>query len=360
MKSFFRFGIFQKLLVAMLVVALAPLCAIWYIDYLNADQQISARVSQQLGDTSEKLTAQVDGWVSMNLKALRQNATVADIVSMDARRQNPMLKSILQEYGWSYLVFTIGPTGANIGRSDDKPTVDYSDRIYFKQVMEGKPYGKQVVISRTTNRPALILSAPIVDEAKKVIGVIAMGAHLTDISEIITKLHIGSTGYAFLLDEEGKIIAHQKQEYVEQMADFSKHPAFLARPETGKKQVVYEDGGQKIIAYVQSTPQGWTMVTQQNYDEAYAPIREANRNALLLLALTLIVVSAIAYLLSRQLATPIRALTRIANEMSRGRVVPRMAEAERKDEIGDLARAIDRMGTSIRLAMDRLMPKKSA
>src|SRR5690349_12124748 len=125
MKDFFQFGIFQKLLVAMLLVALTPLCAIWYIDYVNADRQITDRVSQQLGDTSEKLSAQVDNWVTMNLKTLRQNATLPDIVSMDARRQNPVLKSMLKEYVWSYLVFTIAPGGVNVGRSDDKPTVDY-------------------------------------------------------------------------------------------------------------------------------------------------------------------------------------------------------------------------------------------
>jgi methyl-accepting chemotaxis protein len=364
MKDFLSLSIFQKLLITMLFVALLPLSAIWYVDYRNASAHISDSVDQRLSDTSDKLTAQLDSWMAMNLKALKQNATLPDTTSMDGSRQNRVLKSMLQEYDWTYLTFTIAPSGMSVGRSDDKPNVDYSDRIYFKQVMDGKPHGKQVVISKTNGRPALILAAPITSatgqDSKNVTGIIALGAQLTNISEIITKLKIGETGYAFLLDEDGKIVAHQKTEYVEKMADFSKHPAFLARPETGKKQVEYVDDGKKIIAYVQTAQQGWTMVTQQNYDEAYAPIDEANRNALILLLVTLVVVTAIAYFFSQRLANPIRDLTRIADEMSRGRVVTRVAAATRKDEIGNLARAIDRMGTSIRLAMDRLTIKKSA
>lgn len=365
MKNLFSFSIFQKLLITMLLVALVPLSAIWYVDYQNTTQQIAASVDQQLSDTSDKLTAQVDSWVNTNLKAMRQNAALPEIVAMDGKKHYPILKSMLDEYAWSYLVFTIGLDGKNVGRSDEKALIDYSDRIYVKQVLEGKPHGEQVLIGATSKKPALVMAVPVVNNDptaanKGTVGIFAMASNLTDVSDVVAKSRIGRTGYAFLLEKDGKIVAHQKEEYVNKMADFSQHPAFLARPEKGKKQISYEEGGKKIIAYVQTTQQGWTMVTQQDHAEAYVPIQEANRNALILLALTLIVVTAIAYFFSQRLSRPIRDLTRIADEMSRGRVVPRMKEAERRDEIGNLARAIDRMGTSIRLAMDRLTVKKTA
>ncbi|HEX7043399.1 MAG TPA: cache and HAMP domain-containing protein [Burkholderiales bacterium] len=358
----FSFSIFHKLLVTMLLVALVPLCTIWYVDYRDATTRISNAVEQQLRDTADRLSAQVDNWVEMNLRALRQNADTPLIRSMDRATQEPVLRAMLKEYSWTYLVFTIGPDGMNVGRSDDKPLIDYSDRIYVKQVLEGRPYGEQVVISRTNNRPAVILSVPITDEAvsNRIIGVMAAGSTLADLSDIVTKARIGETGYAFLLEPSGKVVAHQKEEYVSKMADFSRHPAFLARPEKGTKQISYNDNGREVVATVQTTRHGWILVAQQDQAEAFAPIREANRNALILLVATLVVVTLIAYFFSQRLTTPIRRLTRIADEMSRGRVVPRIAEAERRDEIGSLARAIDRMGTSIRLAMDRLSAKKSA
>ena len=83
----------------------------------------------------------------------------------------------------------------------------------------------------------------------------------------------------------------------------------------------------------------------------------ANIRALAILAITLLVVLIVAYMLSERLSSPIRKLTEIANEMSRGRLYTNIPETQRRDEIGALAAAIDRMGTSIRLAMERLRAK---
>ena len=357
--KFFSLSIFQKILIAMLFVAVVPLSVIWYINYQNMIEQTTDGVNQQLANVSDKLTSYVNSWVTMNLKVLNQNAALKDIVSMDGAQQKPILRSVLDEYKWSYLVFTVGPDGMNVGRSDDLKLLDYSDRSYFKDIMNGAPMGKQVLISKTTNKPAVILSAPIfaADKTtgeKKTAGVIAIGMSIAEMSERITNLRIGLTGYAFLLDENGKVVAHQKEEYADKSADFSKHPAFVQRPQTGKTLITYQDGGKNVIAYVQKTDQGWTMVAQQDYDEAFRPVRDANWKAFLLLVATLAVVTFIAYWFSQQLANPIRRLTRIADEMSRGRTFTKIAEAGRGDEIGALAAAIDRMGTSIRLAIERL------
>jgi methyl-accepting chemotaxis protein len=361
-KKWFHVGIFQKILITMLVVAIVPLSAIWYIDYRNSIERISNTTDQQLADISDKLVSQVNDWITMNLKVLNQNAALAEMISMDGRKQSPILRSILSEYKWSYLVHAIGANGMNTGRSDDQKPIDYSDRVYFKQAMSGAPMGSQVVISKTTGKPSLLIAVPVyaTDKAggKNVIGALSMGMSIAEMSERITNLRIGKTGYAFLLDENGKVIAHQKEEYAATSADFSKRPAFQNRPPSGKKKMIYDDeNGKKVIAYVQTTQQGWLMVAQEDYDEIYAPIQEANNEALILLGVTLFIVLLIAYLLSQRLSSPIRNLTRVADEMSRGRVVARITEVGRGDEIGALAGAIDRMGTSIRLAIEKLSAK---
>lgn len=347
-------SIFQKMLITMLFVSLVPLSVIWYIDYRDSMARISGNIDQQLADASNKLVANVNDWVTMNLKVLNQNAALADMTTMDAKKQNPLLRTILNEYRWSYLVFTIGPNGMNIGRSDDESPKDYSDRVYFTDVMNGRPMGQQVVISKTTNKPSLIVSAPIKGAGIQPSGVIAMGMSISELSERITNLRIGKTGFAFLLDGTGKVVAHQSEGYADKMADFSKHPAFVGRDPSAQKRLVYDDNGRQVIAYVAPTAHGWFMVAQQDYDEAFAPIGEANQKALILLLATFAGVTLIAYAFSQRLTNPIRNLTHAADEMSRGRVVVKIDEINRNDELGSLARAIDRMGTSIKLAIDRL------
>ena len=99
------------------------------------------------------------------------------------------------------------------------------------------------------------------------------------------------------------------------------------------------------------------MIVQQDYDDAFAPLLEARRNALILIACALVLVVIVAYALSRQLARPIWELTTIAENISRGHFETQIAGIDRRDEIGALARAIERMAVSIKMAFERLRKK---
>jgi methyl-accepting chemotaxis protein len=353
------FGIFPKVLLTMIAVAVIPLGAIWYVNQRSAVERIESGVDQQLGDRAEAVGSYVDAWVYMNVKMLRQNAALDDIASMDAKRQRRILLTMASEYKAVYLAFTIAPDGTNIGRSDQDTPKNYGDRLYVQQVLRGAPLGQQVVISRTNGQPALILSVPIAAE-QKLAGVLAIGMTINDVSNSIAGVQIGRSGHAFLLDSTGKVIAHPRKDYVETLKDLSQHPAFLGVSELTKKRVVFTDErGRSVLAYARKTKEGWTLVVQQDTDEAYAPIAAANRNALVLLALTLLLVVVVSYLLAQRLTRPIRSLTRVADEISRGNLKASIAEAARSDEIGALARAVDRLGASVKAAMARLAPART-
>ena len=344
--------IFHKILLAMFIAAVLPLAAVWYVNYQNSLNYISAAVDRHLSGVSDDLVAHVDDWFAMNARMLRQNAGLRDIVGMRARAQAPVLRAISREYIWSYLVFTIGPDGKNIARSDDKPLIDYSDRSYFRQVMDGASLGRQFVISKTTGKPSLILSVPIYRADKSIAGVLAMGMSIADLAERVTNVHIGNTGYALLLDQDGNIVAHQPQANAKPAAGTGAFPH--AVDAAAKRRIVFEEDGRKIIAYAQKTAHGWTMVVRQDYAEAFASLAEANRNALILLIITLFGAAVLAFAMSQRLSRPIQNLTRAAEEISRGNFGVEIPETERRDEIGALAGAIDRMSVSIRLAIDRL------
>ena len=65
-------------------------------------------------------------------------------------------------------------------------------------------------------------------------------------------------------------------------------------------------------------------------------------------------VAAVSYAFAQRLARPIVTFTRIADNISRGDLNAQVPEMQRQDEIGSLARAIDRLSTSVRLSMERL------
>lgn len=179
------------------------------------------------------------------------------------------------------------------------------------------------------------------------------------LSAYVTNMRIGNTGSTFLLDAKGKVIAHQSMQDDTFRKDFSEHPAFLGLTKEGKPNMVYpdEERDAAVIAYMKHTDGGWILVTQQDYDEAFSAIASTNKNAIVTLVITLSAVLGVAALLSRRLTRPIRRLTRVANEASLanfGVIDEDMATKDRSDEIGELARSVERLAVSLRVAISRL------
>lgn len=355
------FGLFQKILTAMLLVALVPMGLIWYVNFRSATEQNTRRVEERLSSYAESLGRQVDAWVDMNRRMLLQNASLADMRSMQADRQKPLLKTVLDKYEWNYLAFTTDGAGRNIARSDDKELKYYGDRQYFLQVAKGAELGKQVLVGKTNGVPALVLSTPIFDGKQARKGVLCTAMTIDDISHIVTAARIGQTGFAFLLDEQGLVVAHPSEEFTRIRQDLSTHPAFVALNRDQQRSVTFRDeNGTRILAFMTKTAQGWTMVAQQDAAEAFQSIAAGNRHALILLVVTLVLVVTVSMLMARGLARPILNLTGIAERLSKGELDVTIDEISRKDEIGALAQAVERLGVSIRYAMERLKRAKKA
>ena len=352
--SSLRIGIFPKILFVMLLVSVIPLVVNWYISNINNTDRISAGINQRLQDTATGLGTFIDGWMDMNVHVLRQNAMLSGIKSMQPEKQKPILQSILNEYNWSYLVFTIDPDGKNISRSDDKALKDYSDRVYVKQVVTGRPLGQQVLMGKTSGKPSLVISTAIRNEENKITGVLAMGMTLTEISERVASSKIENTGFAFLMDEFGKVIAHPNQEFTNKRQDFSGHPAYLKLTPGKTSHITYTEDNKKVVAIVTPIKQGWTLVVQQDYDEAFAEIGKSNQQAIILFLITFALSLIVAIIVSRRLARPIKRLTQVADDISRGTFHAEIEDIRRSDELGDLAKSVERLGISVKLATERL------
>lgn len=356
----FSLNIFHKLLLTLLLVTLIPLLSLWYIGSSAASSDLSDKISQNLVSSMNTIATSINAWDDSNQRVLRQVVRLDDVMSMIGERQNPALKATTAIYDWVYLLHTMGADGQNVGRSDDSPLLNYRDRAYFTAVMSGQPFGRQVAIGKTSGKPALMLSGPIHGKDGRLLGVICMAMALDKVSKTVTDTRIGRTGHAILLDADYKVIAHGRPEKVKSsLQDFSKHPA-LAIEGVTQKPGVYIENGKKTVAFVRKLPQGWNLLVVQDYDEAFASLASMENNARLLILITTVLVIAIAFFLGKQLTQPIKHLTAVAEELSSGKFDSAIPQTSRGDEIGSLARAVERMGFSIRLAMERLRYNKAA
>ncbi|UUZ48147.1 hypothetical protein LP420_35395 [Massilia sp. B-10] len=150
--SRFRFTIFHKLLLTLLVVALVPLFAFWGIGSAQVRKDAAVHVAHNMLMTVSGIATGINDWDDANVRVLRSATRMDDIVSMDARRQNGVLHALGDTYEWAFVIYTIDHNGDNLARSDGKPLINFADRSYFKGAMRGEPVNRQVLISKTTGK----------------------------------------------------------------------------------------------------------------------------------------------------------------------------------------------------------------
>ncbi len=350
-------GLTAKVVLLMLLVSLIPGGIYFGLSFKQTNDRIYAdneRFGQQI---TTALVADVESWIDKNIRVLKAVAELPAMRSMNRYEQEVLLKTVQKQYDWMYLVFTTDTFGMNVARNDGKDLKDYSDRQYVQDVMAGNPVAWQNLIGKTSKKPALVLAVPIIHNSETV-GVLAAAMTRDTISQRIATWRQGKTGYAFLVDESGKAIAHQIPEFVQKQKDLSRHPLVTAANAKQGGLVEFDGGnGKEEIGFARKTDLGWVLAIQQAKDEAFQSLNEAQRYAMILFGATFIVVVIIALLASRAIVKPIRTLTDAANRISVGELGVEI-KAKSGDEIGDLAEAITRMQDSIRLSIERLRRRR--
>ncbi|UCD82392.1 MAG: zinc-ribbon domain-containing protein [Desulfobacterales bacterium] len=354
-----RFGLFGKIIIVMLIVSLLPFAAFWGITLRETSERIRIETENLMAQTALGLAIQIDSWINNNVSILRTAAKLPEIISMNRAEQEPILKAIQKEHPWMYLVFTVGPDGMNVARDDDRPLTDYSDRQYYKDVLAGKKLSWQTLIGRTSKKPALVLAVPI-KSGDDLVGVMAAAMTVDDISKNIATWRQGKTGFAFLVDEKGYVVAHPDKQYVVKRKNLNSHPLIASFRKKGWLTTTAKfntPDGETAFGYVRSNNYGWALVLQQEDKEAFEALNRVQEFALILLGCTVLLVLAISWFSARTIVTPIMSLTDAAERMSLGDLNVKI-DIKSKDEIGLLAQAIGRMQTSLRLAMNRLRRKR--
>jgi methyl-accepting chemotaxis protein len=354
-----RFGLFGKIITVMLIVSLLPFAIFWGITLRETNERIRTDTEALMAQTARGLGNQVDGWINNNVSILRTAAKLPEIVSMQEEQQKPILKTIQKQYPWMYLVFTVGTDGMNVARNDDVPLKDYSDRQYYKNIMRGKNLSWQTLIGKTSKKPALVLAVPIKSE-DQIVGVMAAAMTVDEISKNIATWKKGNTGYAFLVDEKGYVIAHPNRQYVAKRKNLNSHPLIANYRKKGWTTITTRfktPNGQSALGHVRSNSYGWALALEQEDREVFSALNRVQKFALTLLGCTILLVSVIAWFSARAIVTPVMKLTDAAERMSLGELNVKI-DIKSRDEIGLLAQAIGRMQTSLRLAMNRLRRKR--
>ena len=193
----------------------------------------------------------------------------------------------------------------------------------------------------------------------KIVGVAVIATLLSDLSKIIGTMHLGKTGYAFLVDENGKILAHPESKYIagKQLSDLSDYPPVKAILNGKDKSFSFIDSQQiKWLSYGIKLENDWNVIALQQESEVLEKEQLFLQLATLIAVVAVISVIILVWLLTGRLLDPISRLTEAAKTISEGRWNQHVP-VKYKDEVGTLANAFNQMAKQLRISFAILQTK---
>ncbi|AET66341.1 methyl-accepting chemotaxis protein [Desulfosporosinus orientis DSM 765] len=180
-------------------------------------------------------------------------------------------------------------------------------------------------------------------------GIVQIGLSPKAIQELMSKMslqslieniHVGQTGYAYIIGKDGKIIAHPNQKQIG--LDLTKFDWGTEILKKGEGELTYTYEGVEKYARFQKNGENTIVVTYPTQD-IYGGVNKLKTNiAIILLAALLLTVFAVYQLIKRQVIQPLDKLSKAMDQAGKGDLGV-LLEVNSKDEIGIIVNSFNQM-----------------
>ncbi|EIW19455.1 MULTISPECIES: methyl-accepting chemotaxis protein [Pelosinus] len=135
-----------------------------------------------------------------NTQRIKNGTNKTEIVQALAETQ--------KRIGYFDVVFFVSLDGSGV--LSDSSTAQYGDRDYYKKVLSTqKPVISDPLVSRTTGKLSVVIATPVLNNGQ-LAGVIGGTYSLDRLTELVKDIRFKDTGYGFLTDHLGTVIAYPK------------------------------------------------------------------------------------------------------------------------------------------------------
>ena len=257
------------------------------------------------------------------LRLLRDVPAIAEIVQLDSSGKMQLLVSRL------------APNEIGSQR-------DLSSDARFTKTRIGRTYFGPVNF-RNGSEPYLTIAVPWGEGAPEVV---AAEIDLRALRDVIAHIQVGVTGYVYVVDQRGHLVAHPDLSLVLQQRDVSALPQVHGtRAAPAARDTVTESaglqGGRALTSHAAIEPLGWLVFAEQPLAEAFAPLRGAVVLSAVLFVVGLALSVLASVVLARRMVQPIRVLQEGAARIGAGELGHRI-EVRTGDELETLGDEFNR------------------
>lgn len=305
-----------------LIIALITI-SVLVIGVISTDSQVTTindNLTYTTKELAESLSLKIHAYLYQNVSILESIASTNDIKLYNIQNQKTLLQEINKKYPDFEAIFITDATGQQVSKSDDAELVSNSDRDYFKgAASKKKTVISDVVISKTNGKPSVIIAVPIFNLNHEFQGVLGGKVSLNGLEEMRKQIAIGETGYAFVTDIQGQVLAHPDKSMVEERRNISDIAPVKKALSGDVGTTEYDYNGDRVISSYTSVPDvGWAIVVRQSYTEAFASVSKTIIEMVTIAVCILVVAALIGIILAKSMVKPLMILRDAAKQLAQG------------------------------------------
>ena len=223
------------------------------------------------------------------------------------------------------------------------------------QTSKGQRFISPVYIDSSTSEPLIAIAIPVKNDLGDFQGTLVAEVDLKFMWDLVDQLKVGQTGYAYVVDNHGNLIAFQDSSLVLQgknVRNIGDVNQFVNNPNQsaltpGITTYIGLLGKNVVGTYVPLGTPEWAVVTELPWQEAYQGVIGNIEASIAILLLMAILAGIAGVLMARQLSVPLVELTETATAVASGDLM-RRAVVKGGREIEVLAVAFNNMTDQLR------------
>ncbi len=314
-----------KLVVGGIIAVLIPLVVVGVFSAMKASNSLKGVAESQSALVAKSLSEMVQVALMEELKNISGLATDPALLEAAgtgaAEKANARLSAVMKKIGGDYETIFVADASGTIkadGVGGSYIGINVGERDYMVNAKNGKASVGTPIKSKKTGNPVSVVCAPLYGPNSEYLGAVAAAMKIDFLIDRITSTKLGRTGYAYMADKDGLVIAHPKREFIlelnmKSLKGMEEITGKMLAQQSGVEGYVFQ-GVKKLAGYAPVALTGWTIGVTQDESE-FMEAAHAIRNVILIIGVILLGLTIIAILFfSQSITRPIRKAVEQLNE----------------------------------------------
>lgn len=348
-----RTGSISRRLIINIGILIIIICtAFSFISIKMMSTAIEDTVYSSLAKLTHQATETVNERINSHYKSLETLAE--NELFEDIERNRAQIKDIMRQTAEKndiYDMMVSDPQGNAYSILWDE--IDIAQRPYFQKAMNGINSVSDPLMKEGDDKLVSTFSVPIKTKNGKIIGTLSAVRDGFELSDLIKDITYGETGYTYILNNFGEVIAHPDSSYVTgneydlaaikdntELTELIEMVDDCIARKAGHGLYTYQ-GERKYLSYAPVEGTIWSIAITGPENELFEESNKLRTFLIIVSVVCIFVGIVIAIFISNSIKKPIKAAAEHANILAQGNFSLDIPEAflSRKDEFGILAKS---------------------